>query len=765
MANMAPKFIMKEWFPLTLLIILLSGYSIILNIPFLRQILGFVFLTILPGLLILKILRLDKIDFTEKIVLSVGLSISFLMFFGLLVNNLSLSLGYLTPFSTITILVALTLALITLAIIGQKIDNKNSIVLFQNLNLSTPEKAFLIVPSFFPILSVFGTHLIKTTENNIVLMLLLFLIPAYVIFICFFNRKFSKRLYPVVIFLISISLLLIFMLRFPHICGHDVHEEYGIFFLTTLGNLHWRIIGTSTLDSCLSISILPTIYQSILNINSQEYLFKGVYVSMCSFGPLAVYIFSKKYLDELYAFLASFFFISQSTFLVTAGNPRTNVAIFFVALAVMVFFNDRIDPMKRKLLFIVFIFSMVVSHYSTTYIFFFVILFSWFMVEIFSNFMCPLARNGDLSTHFSLVGMFRARRNTFSPLSHTGPTISSRLVSLLGPVESFLKAKSTTQKKNLSLTMVLIFFTLIFFWYSQLTETAFDAGVDFIGETLGNLNRFFLDESRSSELGQLAGQELEYPILGRVNLAFIWGTFILTGIGVLTMLKRYKEMIILPDIKLKKPDFLKTKFEIEYPAMVFVCSGLLVAMVALPFVSVGYGLQRLYTLVLVLLSVCFIIGGITLAEHSKIKPYLIILLILIPYFMFITGTIYQICGAPVEYTLNSGGKDYDKEYLHDQECFASRWFNEHAEENSPINATDYYGARKLISQGKITVERATYSYFFDHLDIRGYLYLSYNNVVNGKFARKGISYNMSEYSDTFIDKNKIYNNGGSEIWN
>jgi hypothetical protein len=31
----------------------------------------------------------------------------------------------------------------------------------------------------------------NTTDNNIVLMFLLFLIPAYVIFVCFFNHKFS----------------------------------------------------------------------------------------------------------------------------------------------------------------------------------------------------------------------------------------------------------------------------------------------------------------------------------------------------------------------------------------------------------------------------------------------------------------------------------------------------------------------------------------------------------------------------------------------
>ena len=58
----------KKWFVLIIVIILLIDIVILLDIPFLRQILGFLFLTILPGLLILQILKLNKIDFLEKFV-------------------------------------------------------------------------------------------------------------------------------------------------------------------------------------------------------------------------------------------------------------------------------------------------------------------------------------------------------------------------------------------------------------------------------------------------------------------------------------------------------------------------------------------------------------------------------------------------------------------------------------------------------------------------------------------------------------------------
>ena len=84
---MVLKFVAKEWLAVIISILFITDMAILLDIPFVRQIFGFVFLMFFPGLLILQILKLDKIDSLEKFILSWGLSISFLMFFGLLVNN------------------------------------------------------------------------------------------------------------------------------------------------------------------------------------------------------------------------------------------------------------------------------------------------------------------------------------------------------------------------------------------------------------------------------------------------------------------------------------------------------------------------------------------------------------------------------------------------------------------------------------------------------------------------------------------------------
>lgn len=689
-------------------LLLLTDLAILLNIPFLRQILGFFFLTLLPGVLILQILKLNKIGTTEKFVLSVGLSVSFLMFFGLLINNLSLSFGYETPLANIPLLISLNIAFAVLGITGYKI-NKDSIVSLSNINLTTSEKAFLTVPILFPALSIFGTHVMNTTDNNIILMSLLFLIPAYVIFVCFFNQKFSKRLYPVVIFLISISLLLLMALRSNHLIGVDTHLEY-YFFQTALNNLHWSVFEHSTLDACLSISLLPTIYRSILNIPS-ELLFKVLYPLIYSISPLIIYILSKKYIGESYAFLASCFFMFQHIFLLTTANARTCIAVMFFALAMMVLFNDKIDPLKKRILFIVFMASCMVSHYSTTYIFFFIMLGAFIGMEIVS--------------------------------------------------------KKYTVKKAVSLTIVILFFSMVFFWYSQITEAAFNSGVRFIENTFSNLNRFFIEESRGGGTLAMFGEGIgQKGTPHKIEFIFTWTSFAFIGIGIITLIRRYKEMSF-PELNFKRPEFLKDKFEITYFMIALLCAGLLIVMVALPFVSTGYGIQRLYATGITILSVFFVIGGMMILRGLKVRAYLIILLMLIPYFFCVTGVMYQMFGVPRAIILNSEGEQYMSLCTHDQEGYSAKWLKKYGEGNLRIY-TDRYGCGRVANyDSKISRSLVNSFSLTENRTCNGYIYLRYPNVVNGKLLTSGqnaVYKNISEYSHQFVGKSKIYANGGSEVY-
>lgn len=62
--------------------------SVILDVPILRQCVGFVFLTFLPGFVLFRALGIKTDSVTVEFSLYVSISIAFVMFIGLLANTL-----------------------------------------------------------------------------------------------------------------------------------------------------------------------------------------------------------------------------------------------------------------------------------------------------------------------------------------------------------------------------------------------------------------------------------------------------------------------------------------------------------------------------------------------------------------------------------------------------------------------------------------------------------------------------------------------------
>ena len=86
------------------------------------------FLGFLPGWLIIRLLKLDNLDTTSKFVLTVGLSQVFVIFFGLIVNQISLYFGYLHPLNENVLTITFSLALIFMAVILNFIGMAKSII-------------------------------------------------------------------------------------------------------------------------------------------------------------------------------------------------------------------------------------------------------------------------------------------------------------------------------------------------------------------------------------------------------------------------------------------------------------------------------------------------------------------------------------------------------------------------------------------------------------------------------------------------------------
>lgn len=349
-------------------LLIVTDLSIFLKIPILREVLGVGFFSIVPGLIILSILQLHRLNFLKKIILTFALSISFLMFFGLCINFLYLV--NIKPFTLFPMLISLNLIIIVLMLISLK-KNKDLTLneLFNyNINFKKESISLTLFPILLPILAIIGTSLMNNTNNNLVILIMLLLIPCYLTFLLIFKNRAHQLTYPLSLWLISLSLLLLQGLTSNHILGIDVHHEYAVFKIT-LNSSFWDVMGNASnaYYLCTSITILPTIYAVLTNING-EYIFKLIYAFIGSVVPLAAYLAFKKYFKTDKAFLAALLIVFQNFFMLSLGCTRQLVALLFFFLAIFILFDSEISQKSKKILFITLIWTVIISHYSTAYV-------------------------------------------------------------------------------------------------------------------------------------------------------------------------------------------------------------------------------------------------------------------------------------------------------------------------------------------------------------------------------------------------------------
>lgn len=715
----------KNWFIIILLSLFVTNLVIILDLPFWRQIIASLFFNIVPGLLMLYILKLKRLDILKKITLSVGLSVSFLMLMGLLINQIYLLIGVEIPLTTFLLLLSFDVVILFLTLIGYLQNRDMSFNVSLKLNIKDKLVSPVIFPLIFPFLSIIGTYTMNIYGNNTVLLFSMLLIPVYIVVITLLKDKIPKVTYPVAILSISIALLFIHGLISNYINGRDVYSEYAS-FQVTYTNLNWKMVNfPSVLTACLSTSLLPSIYCLLLKLNGM-YIYKILYPLIFALTPLSIFVLSRKYLKkDFYAFTASLFFMFQLPFIDESHSMmREIIALLLFALVLMVYFDEEIEGMGKKILMLIFVFSIIVSHYTTAYVFF-ILMFGLLILKFLKN-------NG-----------------TKMPF----PCLKSQ----------------KNYNSDISFTLILIFFAFIYLWYSQVTNTAFNDVIHVMERTSNNLLNFFVLESRDSSVLITLGRGLtDLPNMIRIYTYDL--TFIAVGIGTVYSI-----------LKCRK------KIETEYRFLLLISVLLLVLFAVLPYINSQYGNSRLFIQLAVILCVPFVIGIKYISRKLRLKHATLILIpLLLLQFVNVTFITDQAFGIPTSMDLNHNGERYNQFYMHDGEFAGAVWIKNQNKDKKYLfnkNGRDTYGYwiygddfdYNRIYLGYL--EKTPYFYTplynltlskFENSG-ESYIFLRYYNILKGKFyfldrGNKGItSQNISDYQ--FINSaQKIYDNGGCEIY-
>jgi uncharacterized membrane protein len=363
----------KETCALALSLIALADLSIVFNIPVLRQAFVFVLLIFLPGFVLIQLLRVTN-NLLDKILFLIGLSVSFLMFVPLVMNFAYPAVGIARPISLVPIATTFSLILGVLSVVAYRTGGFD-------FHISTGDLRTLTERSISPpvlgaalilVLGILGGLFMRFQLDSLLSLLSMLSIVAIVVVIAL-SRRVSARYYPLFIVVIALALQYGATLNSPNLFGSDVH--YELYFADVvrangLWNPNFAVSSVSISDyyAMLSVSLLPNVFSLMLNVDT-IWVYQLVVPFLFAFVPLALYQLCKTQLkfSSRFAFLAAFFFMSFWAFFFEM--PREDIAELFLALTALVIMNKRLEPTKRSALLIVFISSIVVCHYATSYIF------------------------------------------------------------------------------------------------------------------------------------------------------------------------------------------------------------------------------------------------------------------------------------------------------------------------------------------------------------------------------------------------------------
>ncbi|MGA2884986.1 MAG: DUF2206 domain-containing protein [Halobacteriota archaeon] len=709
---------LKSWFIFILASLILVDFVIVLNIPFVRPICGFLFFTTIPGLLIIYALRLGKIGTLKTGVMAVGLSLLFLIFAGLFFNGVYSVVGITNPLSVPYLLPSLSFALFLFAIVAYRLNKDDrpfvtipNLPSLLNANGCLP---LLLIPSLFPFLAIAGTYLMNTQQNNSLLVALFLLIPLYVVALVILQRRrdIAPVVFPVTIVLISSALLLTVGLTSNYLVGADVQGEYLV-YQQVVSSQHWIFVSNVVASDTIGTSLLPAVYQLITGING-VYMFKLVFQLILSVTPLVVYIIARKYLTAIYAFLASFLFMAQLQFIVNIQSSMAEeTALLFFALAFMVLLADDLKAQRKTLLFLSFATGAILTHYTTSGILILVLLIA----------------NGIA---VAIAAYYRfARRDDARKLAR--------------PVITF--------------TMIVILFAIYFLWYNQLAQATNVTG--FLRVTVSHFSQLFILNSRNPGVLEAVGQNI-VTLPQRVRDYTDDLLYVIIGIGVLVIFFKRE-----------------TKLYGNRYAFLALASGILAVLwLVIPYLSV-YGIARLLQLLLVLLAVPFFIGVFAILKKLKItrQRYLlsVVLLILLVQFACSSLLLDQAFGVPNSIVLNRSGTSWDEYYIYNQEVIAAQWLKNNAARTSTVAADGGGGLRLEVAQFQ---QSNVISFGAHNSSAAPYVYLSYANVL-GNFSFVSVS-NIThlttqsgytsggqvsnQVASLLSAKSKIYDNGKSTIY-
>jgi uncharacterized membrane protein len=532
-------------------------------------------------------------------------------------------------------------------------------------------------------LAIMGANRLNNGTGSGLTLLMLFL-AAFTLAIMFARRNtLNAGTLTAALYFIALAMLLMTSLRGWYITGSDVQDEYAIFELTK-SHGDWNISNSpNAYNACLSLTILPTMLAQLLRVDD-PYIFKFWFQLLFALVPMFVYRISLRHTDRTIAIIATIYFIAFPTYFTDMPFiNRQEIAYLFVGACILTATDPTLGHKTARFRVAVFSLGIVLSHYSTAYVFLGTLVVAWLVYQTLAFFRrgkgtarddAPADRSkGITNPTISIVNvllLFAGIVLWNGVATHTangiGSVISQAVQSLRGGSDALQSADTryslfdgggaATPDQVLSA-----------YWRSTLVEadTARSSPGLLLNKTLQKHPVTAVPQPNlpTTSLGSLIDDTgLNVATLNsvmRAGAARLLQLFI--AVGFLTAFRSWR----------KRPSRWMTQL------MALSCGAMAIValLVLVPVISADYGVLRVFQQAMLISGPLVAVGSYTIFRYLPQKwRARAVFTVAIVFFASLVGAIPQTVGGyPAQLNLNDSGQYYDLYYTHPQDITAIEW--------------------------------------------------------------------------------------------
>ena len=738
------------------------------KLPGVRQLIVLLFVSLVPGILILRVLKIHYISLLESLLYSIGLSLLLVILIGVTLNFALPPLGVTRPISLAPLLTGTAIALLVLTIFAYRRDKSFTLSRTGEAHEETGLRLShgikfnpFLVAILLPLMSVLGANVAYFYQNDVILFILIFAIVLIVGLVAF-NKFIPTQAYPFTLFMVALSLFYQTTLFSSYLIGSDIHLENYLARLV-LQTGYWDASIANSVNSCLSIVIVAPFHSLFLGMDV-AWLFKIIYPLFFCLVPLGLYRVFSSQIGPRYAFFSAFFFISLPMFFMDMPQlVRQQFSELFFVLVMLLLVDRKLTNMQRTILAVFFSLGVIVSYYG---------LGTGYAV-------------GYIACGLLLLLFLKSR---------WGKITWQWLVGKSNLLPDDLSSPGAFNKKAL-FAIIAVSMVFMLLYYGFVASGAAAGGIRAITEIV---------PANTQGIGSALGLTISEPLI-RTAIGL---DFSLASLGgkIWRVLQYMVELcFILGFIRLIFRPATLGRLKTEYVAFVLVSVLILVAVFVLPalsyrvntFNAYGMGITRIWQITLLLLSPLFIFGGEMLVAglvrlwrlfskgsaslYTRVSyqsfMWFPVVVILIPYFVFNSGAVFELSRSrttdfidmPYSITLSSHRVDLNTVFEL-QDLAAARWLCGAIKDNVPVYA-DHHSNKLFINQVDFPCPAREVTRDKGGVEAPGYFYLRSWNVSSGTLTfptgyatRQSLEFdNLAWFKPIVEDSGRIYNNGGAQV--